>query len=161
MKKEQIIINIDELKEYWKNNKIHWKDQIGKLKQSIQKVWYITDIYVDEKLEILAGHWRMQALKELWYEEISVIRVSWLNEKQKKTYRLLDNKISDMSEYNEDNIKLEVIEINDIELNEILWIDTEEINLDDIELGDIEIPEGNEGDKKEIECPNCQNKFSI
>lgn len=65
MKKEQVVINISDLKEYWKNNKLHWKEQIEKLKQSIEKVWYITDIYVDENLEILAGHWRKMALLEL------------------------------------------------------------------------------------------------
>lgn len=144
MEKKQIEVEIAKLKDYAFNNKVHNQKQIEELKKSIIKVWYVTDIYVDENLEILAGHWRRQALQELWYEKIKVIQVTWMTENQKKIYRLLDNKIAELAEDNEDNIKMELLEIDDIELNELYDFS---MKLDDDSLDDsFELPDGDKAD---------------
>ena len=42
-----------------------------------------------------------------------MIQYTDLTEEQKKKYRLLDNRLSDLSEYDLDNLKLELQELND------------------------------------------------
>ena len=46
-----------------------------------------------------------------------MIQYTDLTEEQKKKYRLLDNRLSDLSEYDLENLKLELQELNDERLN--------------------------------------------
>lgn len=60
-----------------------------------------------------------------------VIKYTDLTEEQKKKYRILDNRIGDLAEYDLDNLKQELTEINDDWLNEMfnefdLGLDEEE-----------------------------------
>lgn len=55
-------------------------------------------IIVDEAGEILAGHTRYKALKELGKTEVEVVVKEGLTEEQKKKYRLLDNKTAELAE---------------------------------------------------------------
>ena len=72
---------------------------------------------VDENFVILAGHGRLAAAQKLKMKEVPVIKYTDLTEEQKKKYRLLDNRLSDLSEYDLDNLKLELQELNDERLN--------------------------------------------
>ena len=72
---------------------------------------------VDENLVILAGHGRLAAAKKLKLKEVPVIQYTDLTEDQKKKYRLLDNRLADLSEYDLENLKLELQELNDERLN--------------------------------------------
>ena len=55
-----------------------------------------------------------------------------LTKKQEQKYRLLDNKITELATSNIDNIKLELEELEDLELNELYpEIDLNEIELDE------------------------------
>jgi hypothetical protein len=56
-------------------------------------------------------------------KEIEVVRLENLTEKQVKKLRLLDNKISDMAEWNLENIKIELEDIGEIEFDELRDID--------------------------------------
>jgi len=48
-----------------------------------------------------------------------VIQYTDLTEEQKKKYRLLDNRLSDLSEYDLDNLRLELQELNDERMNDL------------------------------------------
>jgi hypothetical protein len=49
-------------------------------------------------------------------KKVPVIIHSDLSEVQKKKYRILDNRLADLSTYNLDNVKLELQELDDIDL---------------------------------------------
>ena len=65
IKKEFIEVEISNLKDYEKNNKIHTDYNVDEIVKSIQRNTYITPIIVDEKMNILAGHGRKLALLKL------------------------------------------------------------------------------------------------
>jgi hypothetical protein len=50
---------------------------------------------------------------------VPVIKYTDLTEPQKKKYRILDNKLADLAEWNIENLKIELAEINDPGLNEL------------------------------------------
>jgi len=72
----------------------------------------------------------------------------------------LDNKISELAEDNIENIKLELDELEDKELNELF-----DINLDlddDIDFDNINDKDDEKKDKsKTVVCPNCGEEFII
>lgn len=112
-------IPIDQLIPYERNNKIHDEQQIKKIAKSIKELWFRAPILIDENNIILAWHWRLAAAKKLKLKEVPVIQYTDLTEDQKKKYRLLDNRLADLSEYDLENLKLELQELNDERMNDL------------------------------------------
>ena len=112
-------LSIDTLIPYDRNNKIHDEAQIKKIAKSIKELWFRAPILVDENFVILAGHGRLAAAKKLKLKEVPVIQYTDLTEEQKKKYRLLDNRLADLSEYDLENLKLELQELNDEWMNDL------------------------------------------
>lgn len=76
--------------------------------ESIRQCTYIAPIIVDENHVILAGHTRYKALQKLGYTEAQVIIKSGLTDKQKRKYRLLDNKTAEIAEWDFDLLETEL-----------------------------------------------------
>lgn len=76
--------------------------------ESIRQCGYIAPIIVDENGVILAGHTRYQALKNLGRTEAEVVVKTGLTEDQKRKYRLLDNKTSELAEWDFDLLSEEL-----------------------------------------------------
>ena len=112
-------LSIGTLIPYERNNKIHTEEQIKKIAKSIKELWFRAPILIDENNIILAGHWRLAAAKKLKLKEVPVIQYTDLTEDQKKKYRLLDNRLADLSEYDLENLKLELQELNDEWMNDL------------------------------------------
>lgn len=104
-----------ELNQYERNVKIHTKKQIEKLKASIRRFGMVTPLIVNKENTIIAGHGRFQALEDLGYKQIPVIRLEHLSETEVKAYRLADNKIAEDAFYDSELLK---VEIENIMLNE-------------------------------------------
>ena len=121
-------LDIDEIKLYEKNSKRHPKKQIEQIKKSIQEFGFNDPIAIDENNTIIEGHGRYEALKQLGYKNVECIRLSHLNEEQKKAYILVHNKLN-METGFDDSILFE-------ELNDIIDIDMEDFgfNIDDIDV---------------------------
>lgn len=125
-------IEISKIKEYEQNNKIHGDEQINELVANFKKVGIIDPIFVDENNIILQGHKRLAALKKFGQKKAKIIRVSGLTDSQKSIYRIASNKLTHNSEWDFQNIKLELSEFEDIELKE-LGLDFELVGVDELE----------------------------
>ena len=115
-------IDIALLKPYKRNAKIHTKKQIAKIIQSMKTFGVVTPILVNKDYEVIAGHGRLEALKELGYSKVPVIMLEHLSENQVKAYRLADNKIAQDATYDEELLKIELKEL--IISNEVVITDT-------------------------------------
>lgn len=73
------------------------------LKISIERFGYNVPIVVDSKHVIISGHARLQALKELAFEEVAVIVVDLAPEKAQE-WRLVDNKASEQATWDKDRL---------------------------------------------------------
>ena len=115
-------IDIALLKPYKRNAKIHTKKQIAKIIQSMKTFGVVTPILVNKDYEVIAGHGRLEALKELGYSKVPIIMLEHLSENQVKAYRLADNKIAQDATYDEELLKIELKEL--IISNEVVITDT-------------------------------------
>ena len=92
-------IKVGDIKPYPNNAKIHTTNQITKIRESIQQFGYNDPIAVDESNEIIEGHGRLDAIKQINSDpsqEIDIIRLIGLDENAKKAYRIAHNKIENV-----------------------------------------------------------------
>lgn len=128
-------VKITKLKGYHQNNKKHPQEQIDELKKSLTAYGFIQPIVVDKQNVVIIGHGRLEAAKQLAYTEVPAVQLENLTEEQVRRLRLLDNRLSDLGEYDIDNIMFELDDLDDPELN-ALFKDL---------IPDEELPEEEEG----------------
>lgn len=128
-------VKISKLKGYHQNNKKHPQEQVDELKKSLTAYGFIQPIVVDKENVVIIGHGRLEAAKQLAYTEVPTVQLENLTEEQTRRLRLLDNRLSDLAEYDIDNIMFELDDLDDPELN-ALFKDL---------IPDEELPEEEEG----------------
>jgi len=121
---EAILTKLDTLKPYPKNVKKHTKTQIDGIAESIKKYGIYAPIVVDKDDNIVIGHGRLEAARQLGMDEFPVIKHDKLTSKDARALRLLDNRISE-SDWDIDNLKFE------LENMDFPWSDFH-INFDDL-----------------------------
>lgn len=135
-------INISEITEYENNAKLHPREQIEQIKKSIQEFGNNDPIAIDENNVIIEGHGRYKALQELGFDEVEVIRLSHMDDEQKRAYILAHNKLTMNSGFD--------IELLNSELESIVNIDMEDFGFDyyetesEVEEDDFEVEETKE-----------------
>ena len=105
------IIDINLIKEYENNVKIHTNEQIEQIIVSIQKYGNNDPIAIDENNTIIEGHGRFLALKRLGYSTIPVIKLGHLTEEQKREYILIHNKLTMNTGFDMEKLEKELDEI--------------------------------------------------
>lgn len=133
------LINIKELKPYKNNARLHPKEQIEKIKNSITEFGFITPVIIDENNTILVGHGRTQAAKELGLTELPYRRITNLTDEQKRAYILADNKLSDIAEWDDELLQMELESIS-LDMT-AFGFDDFNIDFEETEIVEDEIPE--------------------
>lgn len=107
------------------NARIHTREQIDSLAQSIEEWGWTMPILIDEHGAILAGHGRVEAAQLLGITDVPcVVATGWTAE-QKAAYALADNKIGDMSSFDLDLLAQQLDEIGEISLEAMGFDDSE------------------------------------
>lgn len=160
-----IIKNIDELKPYKNNARKHDENQIEKIARSIKEFGFTNPILIDRDSNILAGHGRLMAAKKLGMKEVPTISLENLSGVQARAYIIADNKLSDVSEFNKEILKLEMIELKEIGIDlTLLGFETFEIEeiVHDMNFEPVSFDEQGKLDSlnpKIVNCPNCGHSF--
>lgn len=98
---EIIKLKISDIKPYAKNPRKN-DNAVDAVAESIKQCGYCSPIIIDENNVILCGHTRLKALKKLGYKEAECVKKEGMTEEQKKKYRILDNKTSELAEWDFD-----------------------------------------------------------
>jgi ParB-like chromosome segregation protein Spo0J len=132
-------IEITKIKPYAKNPRKISDEAVNAVVRSIAEFGFRSPIIVDENYEIIAGHTRLKAAHRLNMQFVPVHIASGLNKKQIKALRLADNKVAEFSDWDDDLLNTELLDINDVDLMEALGFDID-IDVADMaeEGGDVE-----------------------
>ena len=87
---------------------------VDKVANSIKEFGFRVPIVVDADNVIVAGHTRLKAAKKLGLKTVPCVVADDLTEDQIKAYRLADNKVSELAEW---DFELLDLELDDIELD--------------------------------------------
>ena len=92
---------LDRLQPYARNAKTHGPDQVAKIAASIAEFGWTVPVLVAEDGEVIAGHGRILAAQSLGLTEAPVIVLPHLSEEQRRAYRIADNKLTELGEWDE------------------------------------------------------------
>lgn len=112
-------IDINKIKKYSNNCKLHPREQLEQIKKSITEYGYNDLICIDENNTLIEGEGRLVSLTELGYKKIQVVRLSGLSEEQKRAYILVHNKICLNSDFDIDILdkELDFLDISGIDMS--------------------------------------------
>ena len=116
---KQGLVNIDKIKPYERNAKIHNSLQLEQIKNSILEFGFTNPLIVDRDFNLIAGHGRLEALKMLNrvefkdkpIKEVNAVIIDGLSETQKKALIIADNKITENAIWDEELLKSELVEL--------------------------------------------------
>lgn len=86
-------VSLDSVKPYERNAKLHPEEQVEQIKKSIQQFGFNDPIALWHG-EIVEGHGRLMAAKELGMATVPVIRLDELTDEQRRAYALAHNKLT-------------------------------------------------------------------
>ena len=124
-------VDVSRLVPYERNAKVHGTDQIEKLCKSIEEFGFISPCLIDKQYNVIAGHGRIMAAKELGMEKVPCLFVDGLTDEQRRAYILADNRLTELGEWDMGLVESELSE---------LQIDGFDISLTgfDLDIGEIE-----------------------
>ena len=111
---EMQLISIDKLVPYVNNARTHSAEQIIKLRSSLREFGFVNPIIVDREFNVIAGHGRLMAAKEEGISEVPCVFVDYLTESQKKAYILADNRMAMDAGWDEELLKIEMEELQNL-----------------------------------------------
>jgi ParB-like chromosome segregation protein Spo0J len=110
-------VDIKSIKMYSNNAKLHPKEQIQQIKNSILEFGFNDPLALWHDT-IVEGHGRLLAAKELGYKELPIIRLDDLSDEQRKAYCLAHNKLTMNSDFDLDVLSAELDSILNIDMSD-------------------------------------------
>lgn len=120
---------VEDLKPYVNNPRFN-DEAVEQVANSIKEFGFKVPMVIDKNNVIVAGHTRYKASLELGLKEVPCIVADDLTEEQVKAFRLADNKVSELAQWN--------YELLDEELQELLDFNMEDFGFS-IQIEDIDI----------------------
>ena len=126
-------VPMGDIKPYANNAKEHPAEQIEQIKKSIQQFGFADPIATWHG-EIIEGHGRYEAAKQMGYTNIPIMRLDTLTDEQRRAYTLIHNKLTMNSGFDLDILQEELDSIEDIDMEDFGF-------LDDLDIGEPKEPD--------------------
>ena len=101
-------VEIAELKPYERNAKQHPKEQVDKIGRSIERLGFISPCLIDQEYNVIAGHGRILAAKQIGWERVPCVFVEGLTEEERKAYIIADNRLTELGDWDMDILQAEL-----------------------------------------------------
>ncbi|MBD3754696.1 MAG: ParB N-terminal domain-containing protein [Gammaproteobacteria bacterium] len=111
------------------NPRTHSKKQISQIAASIQEFGFTNPVLVDKDLNIIAGHGRVAAAKQLKMKEVPILRIEHMSETQRRAYIIADNQLALRAGWDEGILAIELQALGDLNFD---------LELTGFDMGDID-----------------------
>lgn len=109
------MVAVGELNPY-ANNPRNNDGAVDAVAESIREFGFKVPIIIDKNKEIIAGHTRLKAAKKLGLKEVPVIIATDLTPAQIKAFRLADNKVAELADWDMEALAEELGGLSDIDM---------------------------------------------
>jgi hypothetical protein len=99
---------VEDLIPYAGNARTHSDKQIDQIAASIRQFGFTNPVLIDGEGGIVAGHGRVAAARKLGLDEVPVIELAHLSEAERRAYRIADNKLTELGEWDEAILRDEI-----------------------------------------------------
>lgn len=86
---------------------------VGALQSSIQEFGFLVPIVIDSDNILVAGHTRVEAARNLGYTHVPGMLADHLDEDQIRAFRIIDNRVAELSAWDADLLAQEITELRD------------------------------------------------
>lgn len=143
---EMQLISVEKLVPYVNNARTHSAEQILKLRSSLREFGFVNPIIIDREFNVIAGHGRLMAAKEEGITEVPCVFADFLTDAQKKAYILADNRMAMDAGWDEELLKIEMEELQNLgydlgftgfdekELADLFGVNDKEVKEDEFDL---------------------------
>ena len=123
-------VPVGTLRPYGRNARTHSSKQIRKIASSIKRFGFNNPVLTDERFNIIAGHGRVAAAKQLGMAAVPVVRHAHLSEAEIRAYILADNKLALEAGWDREMLGIELQGLVDLDF---------EIELTGFETGEVDV----------------------
>lgn len=144
----------------YENNPRNNDGAVDAVAKSIKEFGFQQPLVLDKNNIIIVGHTRYKAAKKLGLKTVPCVIADNLTEEQCKAYRLADNKVGELAEWDMELLAIELDEI-DFDMGEFGFDEIEEPIEEPKEQKEIEL--GSESYQIIIDCDNendCEEKYN-
>ena len=110
-------VEISELKPYERNAKQHGKEQIEKIARSIRELGFLSPCLIDKDYNVIAGHGRILAAKELGWTRVPCVFIEGLSDEQRRAYIIADNRLTELGDWDMDLVQQELAALSEAEFD--------------------------------------------
>lgn len=169
---ETVTMKLDDIVPYANNPRRITDEAIAAVKQSIEKFGYVQPIALRKATnEIVVGHTRFQALRQLGVGEIQVYLLD-ISEEKAKQYRLVDNRTNELSEWDHKSLVLELREWDkqlledyfpnvDLEIGQLKSMEVTQQDMDQAVTKAATVREVQLDPLTKVVCPDCDHTFKV
>ena len=154
-------VPVDALIPYAKNSRTHSPEQTAQIAASIMEFGFTNPVLIGADNDIIAGHGRVLAARELGLETVPCLRLGYLTDAQKRAYVIADNKLALSAGWDEELLKVELAGLRDDDGFDLgltgFSVDEVAAILDEFEAGEEPMPKLTDGDKP----PFQQKTFTL
>ena len=101
-------LEISALKPNPRNARKHPQKQIAKLAANMKRFGFPVPVLIDQNNMLVAGHGRLEAAKQIGLTHIPAVRKSFASAEERSAYALADNRLAELSTWDEDNLRIEL-----------------------------------------------------
>lgn len=110
-------VQIDLLKPYAGNARTHSDKQLATIVRSLESFGWMNPLIAEQDGTIIAGHGRWLAANQLGLTHCPVIRAEHLTPDAARAYRLADNRIAELSDWDRDILEIELQHLSSVDLD--------------------------------------------
>ncbi len=108
---------ITSLRPYGRNARTHSKKQIAQIACSIERFGFTNPVLVSDDGEIIAGHGRVEAAKQLGLKAVPTLALAHLSETERRAYVIADNKLALNAGWDKEVLAIELQALVDLEFD--------------------------------------------
>jgi hypothetical protein len=133
---------IDDLKPDPTNPRRHSKKQVRQIKNSIKTFGFIVPILTDRDGNVIAGHGRLLAARELGWTEVPTLRLDHLTPEQARVFMIADNRLTEIAAWDDRLLAQQLKELSLLDLDFSLELTGFEMGEIDLRIASLEdLPE--------------------